>query len=175
MVSLYGKISDPLDRFQYVSAYQEYEDGGIPAVKDYLQSELYNQVAVMSIVATTAYFPSSVIQLARLPRLIRGGMTFGQFLRTYGGNFSPFPSLGVIAIRELYSHLKKSPGQDMTLPGSPGRQLPKTSGGTKSTRGGKSGSSRSPQTLKPFWSNGKPKCRKGFRYDFKRKMCVKKS
>ena len=40
-------------------------------------------------------------------------------------------------------------------------------------------SSRAPpggaQTLKPFWSNGKPKCRKGYRYDFKRKMCVKKS
>jgi len=64
----------------------------------------------------------------------------------------------------------KSPGQDMTLPGSPGRQIPKTPGGTKSSRGAKS-----PQTLKPFWSNGKPKCRKGYRYDFKRKMCVKKS
>ncbi len=41
---------------------------------------------------------------------------------------------------------------------------------SKSSRGAKS-----PQTLKPFWSNGKPKCRKGYRYDFKRKMCVKKS
>ena len=64
----------------------------------------------------------------------------------------------------------KSPGQDMTLPGSLGRQIPKTPGGTKSSRGVKS-----PQTLKPFWSDGKPKCRKGYRYDFKRKMCVKKS
>ena len=64
----------------------------------------------------------------------------------------------------------KSPGQDMTLPGIPGRQIPKTPGGTRSSRGVKS-----PQTLKPFWSNGKPKCRKGYRYDFKRKMCVKKS
>ena len=64
----------------------------------------------------------------------------------------------------------KSPGQDMTLPGSPGRQIPKTPGGTKSSRG-----ATSPQTLKPFWSKGKPKCRKGYRYDFKRKMCVKKS
>ncbi len=46
----------------------------------------------------------------------------------------------------------------------------KTTSGTKSSRG------RSlPQMLKPFWSNGKPKCRKGYRYDFKRKMCVKKS
>ncbi len=32
---------------------------------------------------------------------------------------------------------------------------------------------RSGQTSKPFWSKGKPKCKKGFRYDFKRKLCVK--
>jgi hypothetical protein len=32
---------------------------------------------------------------------------------------------------------------------------------------------RSGQTSKPFWSNGMPKCKKGFRYDFKRKLCVK--
>jgi hypothetical protein len=32
---------------------------------------------------------------------------------------------------------------------------------------------RSGQTSKPFWSQGKPKCKKGFRYDFKRKLCVK--
>ena len=66
--------------------------------------------------------------------------------------------------------MKQSPRQDMTLSGSLGRQIPKTRGGTKSSRGAKS-----PQTLKPFWSNGKPKCRKGYRYDFKRKMCVRKS
>ncbi|AXQ65314.1 MAG: hypothetical protein [Circular genetic element sp.] len=29
------------------------------------------------------------------------------------------------------------------------------------------------QTSRPFWANGKPKCKKGFRYDFKRKLCVK--
>ncbi len=29
------------------------------------------------------------------------------------------------------------------------------------------------QTSKPFWANGKPKCKKGFRYDYKRKLCVK--
>lgn len=63
----------------------------------------------------------------------------------------------------------KSPRQDVTSATSAG-QTPKTRGGTKSSRGAKS-----PQTLKPFWSNGKPKCRKGYRYDFKRKMCVKKS
>ena len=70
---------------------------------------------------------------------------------------------------------RKSPRQDArssTDVVSPGRG-PKTRGGTKSSRG--SSGNRKPQTLKPFWSNGKPKCPKGFRYDFKRKMCVKKS
>lgn len=69
----------------------------------------------------------------------------------------------------MYSDLQ-SPRQD-TLTSTPGVQVPKTRGGTTK-------SSRAPggaQTLKPFWSNGKPKCRKGYRYDFKRKMCVKKS
>ncbi|AXH79201.1 MAG: hypothetical protein [Circular genetic element sp.] len=78
-----------------------------------------------------------------------------------------------IMIKYMEAKLKqqeKSPGQDMTLPGPPGRQIPKTPGGTKSSR-----AAGAAQTLKPFWSNGKPKCRKGYRYDFKRKMCVKKS
>ena len=170
MVSLYGKISDPLDRHRYVSVQREYDTGGMPAVKSYLSNELYNELAVTSIVFTGAVFPGAVTQLARLPRLIRGGMTFGQFFRTYGGNFSPFPSLGVIALGELYSQFKKSPSQDMTSTPGVG-QIPKTLGGTKSSRA----SPGEAQTLKPFWSNGKPKCRKGYRYDFKRKMCVKKS
>jgi hypothetical protein len=85
------------------------------------------------------------------------------------------PEIMIRYMEAVLKQQKKSPGQDMTLPGLPGRQIPKTSGGTKSSRGGKPGSSSSPQTLKPFWSNGKPKCRKGYRYDFKRKMCVKKS
>lgn len=70
-----------------------------------------------------------------------------------------------------HQRTKKSPRQDMTLPGFPGRQIPKTRGGTKSSRAAKS----APSTVKPFWSNGKPKCREGYRYDFKRKLCVKKS
>lgn len=36
---------------------------------------------------------------------------------------------------------------------------PKTLGGTN--------------TFKPFWQNGKPKCKKGYRYDYKRRLCVK--
>ena len=61
-------------------------------------------------------------------------------------------------------------GQDMTSTPGVG-QIPKTPSGTKSSRA----SPGEAQTLKPFWSNGKPKCRKGYRYDFKRKMCVRKS
>jgi len=68
-----------------------------------------------------------------------------------------------------YSRSIKSPRQDMTSTPGVG-QIPKTRGGTKSSR-----AAGAAQTLKPFWSNGKPKCRKGYRYDFKRKMCVKKS
>jgi hypothetical protein len=41
----------------------------------------------------------------------------------------------------------------------------KISRGTKSSSPG--------ATVHPFWSSGKPKCKKGFRYDFKRKLCVK--
>ena len=82
------------------------------------------------------------------------------------------PSSYSFTVRDLSRRNIKSPRQDMTLPGTPGRQIPKTRGGTKSFRGS---ATAGPQTLKPFWSNGKPKCRKGYRYDFKRKMCVKKS
>ena len=56
--------------------------------------------------------------------------------------------------------------------GKPGVSTPsvpaRTSGGTKS-----SGNTKVLQTSKPFWANGKPKCPKGYRYDFKRKLCVK--
>ena len=45
----------------------------------------------------------------------------------------------------------------------------KTSRDTKSSKPGTSQG----QTSKPFWSKGMPKCKKGFRYDFKRKLCVK--
>jgi hypothetical protein len=64
---------------------------------------------------------------------------------------------------------EQSPRQDVTSVTSTG-QTPKTRGGTKS-----SGNTKVLQTSKPFWSNGKPKCPKGYRYDFKRKMCVRKS
>ena len=64
-------------------------------------------------------------------------------------------------------------GQDMTSTPGVG-QIPKTPSGTSSFSSSGSGNQKL-QTLKPFWSNGKPKCAKGYRYDFKRKLCVKKS
>ena len=54
---------------------------------------------------------------------------------------------------------RKSPSQD-ALSGrstSSGR-VPKTLGDTN-------------EFISAFWINGKPKCRKGYRYDFRRKMC----
>ncbi len=62
----------------------------------------------------------------------------------------------------------QSRGQDRKSGTSVSSVLPKTSRGTKPSRRASPG-----KTSKPFWSNGKPKCKKGFRYDFKRKLCVK--
>jgi hypothetical protein len=58
-----------------------------------------------------------------------------------------------------YTYRVKSPSQD-ALSGrstSSGRG-PKTLGDTN-------------EFISAFWINGKPKCRKGYRYDFRRKMC----
>ena len=77
-----------------------------------------------------------------------------------------------ILLKYMEAKLKQqeqSPRQD-TLTSPLDVRVPKTRGGTKSSR-----AAGAAQTLKPFWSNGKPKCRKGYRYDFKRKMCVRKS
>jgi len=63
---------------------------------------------------------------------------------------------------------EQSRGQDGKSGVSTPSVPPKTPRGTKPSRPTRSGS-----TSKPFWSNGKPKCKKGFRYDYKRKLCVK--
>ncbi len=55
----------------------------------------------------------------------------------------------------------QSPRQDVTSTPGVG-QTPKTRGGTD-------------EFISAFWVKGKPKCRRGYRYDFKRKICVKKS
>jgi len=64
---------------------------------------------------------------------------------------------------------RKSRSQDEKSGASAPPVKPKTlRGNSKPSRPTRSG-----QTSKPFWANGKPKCKKGFRYDFKRKFCVK--
>jgi hypothetical protein len=55
---------------------------------------------------------------------------------------------------------KQSTVQDKKSGRSRSSVLPKTAVGNSSTR-------------KPFWVNGKPKCKSGFRYDFKRRLCIK--
>ncbi len=51
--------------------------------------------------------------------------------------------------------VSQSPRQDtLSVP----RRVPKTRGDTD-------------EFIRAFWINGKPKCRKGYSYDFKRKMC----
>ena len=53
---------------------------------------------------------------------------------------------------------KESPRQDTLMPTSPGVRVPKTRGGTD-------------EFISAFWIKGKPKCRRGYRYDFNKKMC----
>ncbi len=168
MNNLYSKISDPWDRHQAIRARKAYDEGGFSAYSDVLKEGLYSDLTNVSIVGTSLLFPGSLTQLARLPTFLRGGMTARVFFSTYGGNLSPFPSLGIIALGELYSHINKSRGQDKKSGTSVPSVLPRTPRGTKPSRRASPG-----KTSKPFWSNGKPKCKKGFRYDFKRKLCVK--
>jgi hypothetical protein len=154
---------------------QAYDDGGLSGGVSYIAQDLGDKLITYGSVGSVLFFKGLPTQLYRLPAAYGGRLTASKIFRTYGGYFSPFPSLGMIALGELYSRIKKSPGRavaDTSIGGSKREDSRVT---LDPSRGGKSGSSRSPQTLKPFWSSGKPKCRKGYRYDFKRKMCVKKS
>ena len=118
---------------------------------------------------STVFFGGPIAQLKFVRHIRRFNTT--KFIKTFGGYTFPGSSIGFIGLSMIHDQLRKSPSQDMTSTPGVG-QIPKTLGGTKSSRGV---ATAAPQTLKPFWSNGKPKCRKGYRYDFKRKMCVKKS
>ncbi len=121
--------------------------------------------------AVTYFFPTGK-QITSLPVLLGGRMGVRQFGRTYGGHFLPFPSAAGIVVAGLMAELPRK---------SPDRAVAVTSviGGTKRvdvrTAPKSFRAAGAAQTLTPFWSNGKPKCRKGYRYDFKRKLCVKKS
>ncbi len=105
--------------------------------------------------------------LGRARRMHKFGLGHFAFLRALDAG-TEFIGLASKAYNMLFDE-DESPRQDVTSVTSTG-QTPKTRGGTKSSR-----AVNTAQTLKPFWSEGKPKCRKGYRYDFKRKMCVKKS
>jgi len=139
---------------------------GHTASEQYGYRSQYEKAVLAS--TTALLFPGFITQLRGVPFLFRGQLTVSQIGALYGPTILGVPTFTGMAIDYFLSR-KKSPSQDMTSVIATG-QIPKTLGGTKSSRGAKS-----PQTLKPFWSNGKPKCRKGYRYDFKRKMCVKKS
>ena len=144
-----------------------YEEGGISGVREWAVQDVKEKLYTYGTIASIVYFPGRISQLRHLPKVIRGGMSARQVARMYGGNLLPFPTIGGLGLGYIIKQLQ-SPGQD----GKPGVSTPsvppKTPGGTKPSRPTRSGS-----TSKPFWANGKPKCKKGFRYDYKRKLCVK--
>ncbi len=139
---------------------------GHTASEQYGFRSQYEKIVMASTVALL--FPGIFTQARGVPFLLRGQLTVSQIGALYGPTLLGVPTFTGMAIDYFLSR-KESPRQD-TLTSPPDVRVPKTRGGIKSSRGAKS-----PQTLKPFWSNGKPKCRKGYRYDFKRKMCVRKS
>jgi len=139
---------------------------GHTASEQYGYRSQYEKVVLAS--TTALLFPGIFTQLRGVPYLFRGQLTASQIGALYGPTILGVPTFTGMAIDYFLSR-KKSPRQD-TLTSSPGVRVPKTRGGTRSSR-----AAGAAQTLKPFWSNGKPKCRKGYRYDFKRKMCVRKS
>ena len=147
-----------------------YDEGGLSGAGRYIAEDLGDKLITFGAVGSALFFKSTPAQLYRLPAAFGGRLTGGKIFRTYGGYLSPFPSLGMMALGGIHSYLTESSTRAVadTSIGGPKREDRRAT--LNPTRG------RSlPQTLKPFWSNGKPKCRKGYRYDFKRKMCVKKS
>jgi len=126
----------------------------------------YEQFVTAAVVSVT--LPSTLSQIRGLPLLLRGRLSAVSAGVLYGPAVFGVPTLSGMALQLLLNNW--SSRQDMTSVTKTG-QIPKTRDGTKSSRVAKS----TPSTVKPFWSNGKPKCREGYRYDFKRKLCVKKS
>ena len=150
---------------------QAYDEGGLSGAGRYMIEDAGQKLLTLGAVGSALFFKGAPTQLYRLPAALGGRLTAVKLFRTYGGYFSPFPSLGMIALGELYSRIGKSSTRavaDTSIGGSKREDRRATLNPTRASLG-------EAQTLKPFWSNGKPKCRKGYRYDFKRKMCVKKS
>ena len=104
--------------------------------------------------------------------LYRGGQLVRRGLGRFGSikileSLTDLYSFGQKSV-DMYTHFGKSSGQHRKSGTSVPSVRAKTSGGTKPSRRASPG-----KTSKPFWSKGKPKCKKGFRYDYKRKLCVK--
>ena len=123
---------------------------------------------VFGIASVTRAFPIGR-QIRNLPAALMGRLNPGQLGRIYGGHLLPIGSVGGIGVSMLFDKLQSSGGRDAK----PGTTVPpvgpvRPPRPIKPLRPVSSG-----QTSKPFWTNGKPKCKKGFRYDFKRKLCVK--
>ena len=122
---------------------------------------------VVQAASAAVVFPGVISQVRNLPLLLRGGMTASQAGYFYGPTLLGVPSFGGIGLGLLYQQLQSRGGRDAKQalpPVAPGRRPRPIKPSRRVSPG---------QTSKPFWSNGKPKCKKGFRYDFKRKLCVK--
>jgi len=126
----------------------------------------YEDVVIAGFLAAT--LPGIGSQVRSLPLLLSGRLTFSQFAKLYGPTVVGAPTFGGMAIGALFQLIESRSQDEKSRPS--GRPVkPKTlRGNSKPSRPVSSG-----QTSKPFWANGKPKCKKGFRYDFKRKLCVK--
>lgn len=140
---------------------------GHTASEQYGFRSQYEQIVMASTAALL--FPGIFTQVRGVPLLLRGQLTVSQIGALYGPTLLGVPTFTGMAI-DYFLLPKESPRQDTLDKFINLSRVPKTRGGIKSSR-----AAGAAQTLKPFWSNGKPKCRKGYRYDFKRKMCVKKS
>ncbi len=126
----------------------------------------YEDVVIATFLAAT--LPGLATQVRSIPLLLTGRLTFSQFAKLYGPTIVGAPSFGGMAIGAFFQ-LTQSRSQDEKSRPSGRSVKPKTlRGNIKPSRPGSPG-----LTSKPFWVNGKPKCKKGFRYDFKRKLCVK--
>lgn len=146
--------------------FSSYQDAGVPGALGYIASDLENQIIKYGVFGAAVYFPTTT-QLTRLPSLISGRLTLSQSLRIYGGHLLPIPSLLGLLGSGLHDIYKSRGGRDakpVSPPVAPGRR-PRPIKPSRPTSSG--------QTSKPFWSSGKPKCKKGYRYDFRRKLCVK--
>lgn len=106
-------------------------------------------------------------QIRNFPSVIRGTISGTKFWRTYGATVFGLPTFAGIGVGLLAQHLQSSGGKDGKMPDRPVPPVlpPRPIKPSRRASPGK--------TSKPFWSEGKPKCKKGFRYDYKRKLCVK--